>query len=189
MQLETLIEKALALGQAFALGATLVLPTATFASTTTTSPVPMSADFDTPSLSGAFIEKDYSADIQRVMKEIGIARSLLTVIAEDGDAASLTYLDHLESILNAAMEISPDKLPEYSQSLADQLHSMRAELISSVERPKTWLTLSNLVNPGAKLILPERFILTRRQAMPLEVSMPDLQAAVYVRSIPGLRTV
>jgi hypothetical protein len=132
--------------------------------------------------------KDFSAGIQRATNELGIARSLLVVLSENIEAASLTYLDRLGDILDAAMAVSSDKLPEYSQFLADRLHSVRAELLDSVALPNTWSMLSKLVNPRAKQVLPERFIV-RRSARRLEVSMPDLRAAAYIRSSKGPRTV
>lgn len=188
MQQEALIQKASTLGQALALGAAFVLPHATFASAATSPLLQVQANFDTSSLSKAMPAKDFSADMRRATKELGIARSLLDVLSENVEAASLTYLDRLGDILDAAMAVSSDKLPEHSQFLADRLHSVRAELLDSIGRPKTWSMLSKLVNPGAKQVLPERFIV-RRSARRLEVSMPDLRAAAYIRSSKGPRTV
>ena len=187
MQQDTLIQKASTVGQALAIGAALALSPVAFASAATSTPVPLQGEFASASLSQVVVQQDCSADMQQAMKELAIARSFLGILREHVEAASFTYVDRLDDILDSAVTVASERLPEYAQFFAGRLRSARTDLLGSVTHPKTWLVLSRLVDPEARLVLPERFI-SRKPASPLEVPVSNLRAAAYLRSGKGPRT-
>lgn len=106
--------------------------------------------------------------MRRLIQELLTAHSLLDALGNNVEAASLTYIDHLNEILESFETIESDA--QYARSLVDQLQAARAELLKSVTKPKTWATVFRIINPKIKIILPPRFIRhTKAQLLELPV--------------------
>ena len=115
---------------------------------------PMLFSASSASLPQALNEEACSASLA----ELRLTRAVVARLGEHRDDPSVErYFERLDEILTH-VESVPD-FPSIAGALTGALRAVRANLLQDVSAPRAWLAVARLlVEPGATVRLPERFI-------------------------------